>query len=346
MHILGPAILKALEKVYLQVNGSMNMSLFLFNYSLDALYFTAYSMNFNKSYVTLEDGKFNMSIKDLSLALKAFAQFTTVPALFYGRGYGMFNLSRMNSSTAFSLDIGNNLLPTFSLDYSHFNLSEKDLSMSFNGTNDVFTLLNSTQDLLIPTITGMLNGTMKPETRKSISDTINDLLSGLPSNITIPGTNINFDFGFIENPSMKGKYLPIALKGVSKCVNTTACKPYKKRTLIPPKEKKVFDGNGSLQILVSDYLINTLSFSAFEDQMMNLKVSSKQVSNMTNNTIKLDTDLFGIFIPHMRELYGKKREININFNITDPPMISIATDAIRCKIFSVVKLYSERKQRN
>jgi len=211
------------------------------------------------------------------------------------------------------------------------------LNATFEGDNDVFTLLNSIGEFAIPTIIELIGGEMKKETIEAIQGTVNELLGQLPCNITIPDTNVNFDFGLVVSPKVVDGHAPFALNGTSVC--EANCTPYGDKPL-PPKPIKVFGGKGSLQILLSDYIFSSFAHAAFENFLLKAIITSDMVKNATNGSFELNTDLFGIFIPEMRTFYGPHKDIDLAVGAITPPRLTIDEKGIICK-YLIVNLYSE-----
>ena len=324
---LAPYIVNSLKNLTINMSGSLNLTLFLFNYTLETFHINQIYLNYTKTGLNLTGGRFDLKISNFSFDCVAKAGFTTDPVLFFGKGDGRFNLSRLNVSLIMDLKLGPNNLPMIELVGSKVDISNNSLRMLFNGTNDVFTLLETIQGFVAPLIIETIGGVMKDETRRQLQDTINGVLNGLPNEIVIPGTDLALNYGLLIPPSMTNGYLPIALNGTFSC-SGKACHPYAGPRPVPPKKIDPFAGTGSFQVLVSDYLVNTLLIAALEDSLIRFNVTSDMVANMTNGTIGLNTDLFGVFIPQIREKYGAHRNISMNFTAVKPPSLDITHNDI------------------
>lgn len=329
---IAPFVVEQLHDLTLNYSNIFNLSLFLFNFTLERFHVNRVYINHTQSGIDLSDGLFHYYISNLTFDCIGNTNFNTVPMLFFGAGYGLFNLSRLNTTLKMKFGLGNNLLPNISIESSKVDINVTNLQMKFSGTNDVYTLLEMVQNFSIPMIVDLIGGEMKKETKKSLSDTINGLLEGLPHSMRVPGTHIDFDFGFLLPPTTKEGYMPLALYGNSSCGDEKACIPYQGKKPDPPKDQPVFGGMGSFQVLLSDYMLDTLFISAFEDQLLKANITAEMVRNMTNGTISLDTDLFGIFIPIMREKYGPHKEIFMKVNFSQPPTVDITTKDLTRKL--------------
>lgn len=300
------------------------MSIIEFTYNITDFNVSNIDLNPAQTQVVIKDEVIWTNVSDFTLQCTGNLSFWTTPAIFYGNGTGKVDMTHLNSSVGFQFTKGDNNLPQFHLKYSHFDLNEKHVMANFSGNNDVFTLAEMAKDFALPMLVDFLNGTMDQDTMDSISETINGVLGELPSALTIPGTDIVFNFGLLFDPKVKGSYVPMAIDGTAICANKTACRPYNGPKPKVPPETDVFGGNGSFQLLLSDYIFNSLSVAAFEDSIFNLTVTPGAVRNATNGSIELNTDLFGIFIPEMREVYGKHQDITLQLNMTSPPLVSIS----------------------
>ena len=331
-NIIAPYVVTSLMNLTVNMSGSLNLSLFLFNYSLETFHINHIYLNYTKTGLNLTGGRFELSIHNFSFDCIAKTNFTTDPQLFFGQGHGRFNLSRLNVSFVMDLKLGKNDLPQIEIISSRVDISNKSLHMLFNGTNDVFTLLEMVQGFVAPLIIDTIGGEMKKETRDSIQSNINDLLAGLPNEFTIPGTNISLNFGLVLPPSMTKGYLPLALRGQFACVGPQ-CLPNPGPEPTPPPVMDPFAGSGSFQLLISDYMLQTLFIAAYQASLLRFNLTAEMVGNLTNNTVPFNTDLFGVFIPELRQKYGPHRNINMNISVHEPPKVDISPDGMERKVF-------------
>lgn len=276
-------------------------------------------------------GDVEVYFTDFSLEWMGKVRFTTDPELFYGNGTGLFYLNKLNSTTVLNFDRGANKLPSILLKKSKVDISNKSVSMHFEGTNDVFQLLDMAKNFSLPMILDLISGEMKGETLKLIQDSINGALESLPHEFVIPGTNIAFDYGFLYSPKVsKDGYVPFPIAGSARCVNETTCGHFEPKP-IPPKVDDFENGKGSFQLHISDYILNSVLVAAFDDHLLHYKVTPEFVHSLTEGAIELDTDLFGVFIPEIRRRYGPKRPITLQINANTPPEFIISKKSMDSK---------------
>lgn len=323
-----PIVVSLLKGFSTHVSGSFNLSLFLFNYTLETFQIDDFNIDPELTGVDLSKEDLNITLSDFTIDSYGRLGFTTDPELFFGKGWGMVNLTRLNSTVSIDFGKGENNLPTLKLKHSKVDINTTNVKAHFEGDNDVFSLLELAQNFSIPFIVDFLGGVMSDETRQTIEETVNGLLESLPDEIVIPGTHIAFNFGLLFSPKVTHGHVPFALMANASCINDTACKRYTGPKPSPPGETEVFQGKGSLQVLVSDYMLNTFCIAAWEDSMLKGTITPEMVHNLTNGTIELNTDLFGIFIPEMRQFYGPHRDITLDLELTAPPTIDITPKEI------------------
>lgn len=309
----------------------MNLSMFWFNYTLDKFHIENIELNTDQTGIDMTKGDIVVSLANFSLKWVGKVKFSTDPVLFFGDGDGWFNLTNLNVTMKLNFDIGPNMLPRLKLIQSNVAISNKSISMGFNGSNDIFQVMNMTQAFALPMILDIIQGEMKAETIKMLEETINGVLGSLPHEITIPTTDIAFDYGFIFSPKVNEKgYVSAPIKGSAKCVNESRCVPYEKKP-VPPKKEDFTYGDGSLQIHLSDYIINSFSVAAFEDSLLKYVITPEMVHNLTGGLIELNTKLYGIFIPEIARKYGPDGPITIKLTSLSPPEVSIDTKFMKGK---------------
>ena len=293
-------------------------------YAVDPLRIDDIDLDQANTDVVMNQDSITASMKDFTLKCFTKAKFATDPIFFFGTGIGKVDTKRVNSTVEFNFYKGKNNLPALKLINSNCDLTKENVQAEFSGDNDIFTLLNMTQDFTISMLVEYLNGTMSKETKEAIEGTINDLLGKIPPIIQIPGTDIAFNLGLLIDPKVEKGHVPMAIDGTSDCINKTACREYSGPWPQVPPETPVFEGSGSLQFLLSDYLFNSLSVAAYRNSLFNFTVTPEQVHEITGGAIELDTDFFSVFIPAMRKVYGKARPIMLKVSMTSAPMVKIS----------------------
>ena len=238
-------------------------------------------------------------------------------------------MSQFNVTLLLKFGVGSNRMLNIKVVRSKIDLSPRNLALHFEGDDDVFGLFNDIQDVAIKILTQWIEGEMNEEMRKSVENAVNRVMNTTSGFIMIDGTHIGIDYGLILSPEVKLQYLPIAINGTGVCIDPDACKPYKGERPSPPEMMSVYDGKSDLQMLVSDYTLNMFFIAGYEDSAFNFSLTHEKFEELTNHSLHLDTDLFGIFIPEMKIVYGPHRNITINFNVTEPPKIDISKAGIK-----------------
>lgn len=277
-----------------------------------------------------------MTIEVSNLTFDAYANvgFTTIPELFLGQGDGQINLSQLNSQVSVNfLKNPENNLPLLVLHNYTFDINESNVKAHFKGNNDVFTLLDMAGNTTIPLIVKLLGKNATAEDRLMIQEVVNGILGSIPSVLQIPSTDVAFNFGLADSPSIHDGYAQFAIDGTSTCVNESACKHYPGPQPVRPPYIKPFSGSGAMQVMIADYLINSLLYAAYEDSLLNFEVTSEMVNRSTNGSFELNTDSFALFIPQIKEHYGAGRPINLGLSLTSPPSLSIAPTGMTRKQF-------------
>lgn len=332
-----PIILSALQNYSIKLSGSFNATYFLFNYSLDNFHINTLKLDYAHTGIDMTNGVLKTEISNFALDWLGALSFTTDPVFFFGQGDGKYQLSNFNLLTSIDLDLGPNKLPKIKFLESRVDLTKESIRIKFNGTNDIFTLLEIIQGAVTPFIIRLIGGEMSDETKLTIQETINSVLAGLSNEYELPGTDIVLNYGFISSPSLKNFYLPIALNGSSACASRKRCIPFKGVRPDPPRPINVFGGKGVFQVLISDYFLNSLLIAAYEDLLMNFVITPEKMHKLTNGSLELNTDLFGVFIPDMRKVYGPNKNISMNFNVTYPPKFTVTTKDITCIFIALNK---------
>ena len=308
--------------------GIMDLGLFKFNYSLDALRVNQIYVNHTNTGIELYRGFLDVKLDNFTLDCVANTSFNTVPSFFNGKGTGLFKLAKLSTKLRAELGLGSNNLPTVKLHESITTLSNDSLSMKFDGTNDIYLLLDKVRAYIGPMIIRIIGGTMSNETMKKVEDNINTYMGSIPSTMIIPGTDIKLDYGLITPPSIVNAFLPFALNGASVCSNPAKCIKYGGNPPTRPKKIDVTNGNWSLQVYISEFFLNSLFIAVLENSLLNVTVTPADVRKATNGSVELSTDLLGVFIPEMRQKYGPKKSVSFQVNFTSPPLFHIAAAGV------------------
>ena len=84
-----------------------------------------------------------------------------------------------------------------------------------------------------------------------------------------------------------------------------------------PSPSKILDDG--VQIVLSDYSANSLSYSLFAGGYLNFNITNGDLPS--DFPIPLTTTTIGFFIPDLIDLYGFGEEITIYCNFDQPPLM-------------------------
>lgn len=161
--------------------------------------------------------------------------------------------------------------------------------------------------------------------RKEIEDVISQLASDLVENTIndyslgdmyykLDNADIGFDYSLTESPFISDTMLELKSKGI---FVQDSQRNYDPPIPVPSSfESKLTNG---MQFVASDYVANSLSYSAFMAGMLDL--------NLTNQTFagtfpfELTTTVIGIFIPDLIDNYGLDEPVSLNFAFYQAPLI-------------------------
>jgi len=319
--IIFPIIVKELKNLTMNFNGMIDLGLLNFTYALDTFHMNEVYINHTNTGIDFTSGILDMKIDNLTIDCIAKTSFNTIPKFFFGQGVSIFNITKLSTHAKLELGLAPNNLPTIKIHSSKTNLGNDSLDIKFDGTNDVYLLLDKVRSFVTPMIVNLIGGEMSQETIKSIEDTVNSFIGGMESGQNFPGTDVIIDYGLLIPPSITSGFLPLAINGTSYCGNPDRCIKYKGETPRKPPKIDVLTGKGSLQIYISEFFLNSLFISLYENSAF----------NFTFGQGSIDTDVLGIFIPDIRKKYGAKRNAIAKFNITSPPNLYISPSGISMK---------------
>eukprot|EP00831_Metopus_contortus_P071493 TRINITY_DN65300_c0_g1_i1.p1 TRINITY_DN65300_c0_g1~~TRINITY_DN65300_c0_g1_i1.p1 ORF type:complete len:258 (-),score=30.81 TRINITY_DN65300_c0_g1_i1:152-925(-) len=167
---------------------------------------------------------------------------------------------------------------------------------------------------------------MSDKTKQVIEDTVNKIMN-ITTGFLYYNSDIGIDYSMILQPNIQNGVLPFALNGTTVCLQN--CRPYNKPFPSPPEPIKVFTGDGSLELVISDFFVNSFLLAAFRNSLFNFTISPDNFSKLTNHSLELNTDLIGVFIPEIRTKYGNKRDVFLTFNASEAPRIEINSEKIK-----------------
>ncbi|OMJ81250.1 hypothetical protein SteCoe_18305 [Stentor coeruleus] len=145
----------------------------------------------------------------------------------------------------------------------------------------------------------------------------------------------------IESINLKDTYIPISNSGI--CFNYSLSHPLKvTNTMLEadflgifvqdsnpnynppiPKPKNFMTTNDQgIQILASDYIINSLSYSAYKLELLNFTITSSQLP--IDFPFDLTTTIFGMIIPELITEYGLGKPLAFSCIFAQPPELIFA----------------------
>jgi hypothetical protein len=286
------------------------------------LHFNEVNINHAKSGIDLSEGVFVFSLLNLTLNSICKLNISTTPNYFSGKGNVTALLKQLNVTFKLNFSLGENNFPNITVINSKVDISNNTCFIHFDG-DGIFPMLNNFQEIIISAILNIISGELTNINRLKIQDGLNYVMDDTINPLPIEGTNVAIDYSLILNPRISKGILPISINGTSLCINKNSCKDYSEKRPSLPNKIDIFGGNGSLQIYISDYLFNSFFVAGYEDSIFNFTLTPNDFANFTKKTIVLDTDFIGIFIPDIKDRYGRHRPVTIQLNATNPPIINI-----------------------
>ena len=119
--------------------------------------------------------------------------FSTIPILFFGNGSAYISIDKVGTDIEFLIltDENKNLHVNFS--QINFTISDDQIDIKINGTNDIFTASQLAYDILKPIIINLLKAPLQDSVRNSISSAVDKAISSLNHTVHI-SENALFDF--------------------------------------------------------------------------------------------------------------------------------------------------------
>jgi hypothetical protein len=248
---------------------------------------------------------------------------STVSAL-QGSGPVYFNLSELNVTSVFGIVKGVNGLPNIKLSRVLTDVSNNSFSIKFIDNSDIFKALTKFKDFILKTLLKWVQGEMTVKEKEIIEKSFNKVMNDINPLIMINNTDIGINYGLLASPKIT-THLPLLLNGTGDCIDPKKCKPYKGKRPDRPEAIDPFDGSGSLIVLVSDYLLSTVTIANLERGLLSFTVTSEIVEKTFG--VKLDTDLVGVVVPEIKKAYGAGKEV----------IVEVITDEASSFYFSAAK---------
>ena len=248
--------------------------------------------------------------------------FSTIPILFFGNGSAYISIDKVGTDIEFLIltDENKNLHVNFS--QINFTISDDQIDIKINGTNDIFTASQLAYDILKPIIINLLKAPLQDSVRNSISSAVDKAISSLNHTVHI-SENALFDFGLLDNCSINKDRFMLYVNGTGYANQTHGKKPINYN---PPNNLPDMKPEGkTVQLYLSNYSINTISQSLFLSDIFNFNISKPYNKSSKMN---LDTTLIGIFVPEIPAYYGKGKSINILVNLLQTPEINFANQSM------------------
>jgi len=198
-------------------------------------------------------------------------------------------------------------------------------------------ILNSQQikGIVINLIKSQINSVLSASLKKTINQIISSLIENLPASEIIDGKFLSLDYEIISAPKIQNdKFLTINSKAL--LFNSEL-----QETLNPPfnlTEVPDFnDSNKSLEIMVSEFTINSALYTLWRSGILQMKIDSSRISDEI--PFKLNTTVLDIIFNGVSAQYGVDRPIELDCSALDNPMLKFSHENIdfglnfECKIF-------------
>ena len=161
--------------------------------------------------------------------------------------------------------------------------------------------------------------------REEIEDVISELMSGFIEDTIneynigsmyykLDGVDIGFDYSLTESPSISEEWLSFKSKGI---FVQDSDRNYNPPIPVPGAvNDEIKEG---IQIVISDYLANSLSYSAYVAGLLDLNITNETLPN--SFPFELTTTLIGFLIPDLVDTYGLDEPVSLMCSFSDVPLI-------------------------
>lgn len=266
--------------------------------------------------ISFENNLLETKIEEISLSCGGNISFSMEPDLFSGNGFAIFNLSKLNLTISTGFIKTEENLMNVKIVKSKIDISKNSFNMHFYSDDEIFDIINSIQETIFEILLSWIQGEMSETNRKYIENGINRVLNDTSNFPIIEGTDILLDYHLIAEPNSPANYLPISLNGTAICNNPQKCKKSTYKAELPPTIEIFDNTNNNMQILISEYLLNTIMIAGYENSLFNYDITPEKFNEITK--IKLDTNFISVFIPEVLNKYGENRDVFIRINAENP----------------------------
>lgn len=161
--------------------------------------------------------------------------------------------------------------------------------------------------------------------REEIEDVISELMSDLIENTIneynigsmyykLDNLDIGFDYSLTESPYISEDWFSFKSKGI---FVQDSDRNYNPPIPVPSSvNEEVKEG---IQIVVSDYLANSLSYSAYTAGLLDLNITNETLPN--SFPFELTTTVIGILIPGLVDQYGLDKPVSLMCSFSNVPLI-------------------------
>lgn len=314
-----PAAFDELRKLKIPALGPKTVDIELFNITAGMSEFSINEIKFdeNNSGVRYFDQNNTIGIflNGLDVDLQFDYTFFTTPPMLQDAGIFEFSLKNFGFDIMIQLDSNDG---HFQMNVSEmdFELEPLDMKLKFGGDCDLVkalnTILGDFRPMIIPRI-GLATGALFI---KYLQPMLNGLLMKAPTSINV--SNITIDLAITEKPVVTKDFLSVQFNGT--CSPTHLAPPPVPDT--SPLPKYNLTGH-DVQLFISDYFLNSLIYTLYEDGILKYTISNQNVD--LPGSLRLDTTIFGIFFPKLLTHYGFGRNISLEMMVaeSDWPMVNI-----------------------
>ncbi len=336
--------MKELDNLTVNTSGKVDAGIGVIYYRVRNLRVTHVYVNHSFTGVDFTSGRAVITLQNASLAFAGGFVLSTVPNLFSGNGTVAFNLSRLNVTLVVGLEMAASRMLNLRLYRSKVDVTNDSLTIKVSGDDDIFDTINTIQEAVVRILRESIEGEMGEPARHKVEQAVNRAMNASALVMVSAESDVGIDYRLVAPPDIANGYLPLAFNGTGVCddsEDTTACRPFEGTRPVPPAPVGIYDGTSGLQMMVSDYMLNTFFIAGYQNSLFNMSVGPESFLAMTNGTIALNTDLVGVFLPEIRARYGPGRNVTLKFNVTAPPTMDITHKEIKLQANCVSEMLVE-----
>ena len=305
-------------KIY---NYTTKRNLGIVNFTLHADYANITNIQIdNNAGLSLNNGII-FKVPNFSVEFVTKLEFYTIPKLFFGNGTVHLKIDNIGNDVELQITADESQNIHINFTKIEFTLSEKQILFESAGSNDIFVATQMGYNWAIPIVINALRYPIQESFRNAISNTLNNLIKSTFRKIKLMGGNIFMDISLLDNCQVIDDRFMLYLNGTVYSNWTDSEK--KPIHYNPPINIPDMNSNGkAVQIIVTNYTLNTLFQAMYIDDLLIFKISK----NMNpESKFNLDTNLIGVFIPQIFEVYGYKKPIEILIEVIDTPQVFLSS---------------------